>query len=96
MQLHVPETYLLLLRLGPQDMASSTPCREALQHPHSSTVIEVLLFRYNDPRLASASARPTATWPPLDAAYAQTMVDMVSELGKRQCMLSAFADWINT
>jgi len=36
------------------------------------------LDRYADPRLAAASARPTATWPALDAAYVQTVVDMVS------------------
>lgn len=37
----------------------------------------VCVHRYNDPRLASASARPTATWPAMTPAYLQTQLDLV-------------------
>jgi hypothetical protein len=33
--------------------------------------------RYNDPRLAAASARPAATWPALAYPYVQSVIDMV-------------------
>ena len=37
----------------------------------------IRIHRYNDPRLASASARPTATWPAMTPAYLQTQLDLV-------------------
>ena len=35
--------------------------------------------RYNDPRLASASARATPTWPAITPAYVQSWLDQVRD-----------------